>query len=700
MARIVTSSLLLSVLIASTATAGDGIANGWRGNGTGLYSESKAPLEWRRIPKGIAADLRIRADRPTDMSKPIADAVPLEKGIVPQWLAFGPFSVKDAVQDFNKAQITDETGVKPAEGDVTAERTWKKFAAQLDDRYAFGPATAPVADLGAAIGGTKPNQIAYGHTYIYSPKGGTVVAVVDHIHGMKAWLNGKELYSQAERRASLGTYYPYSRVEFTTYDVSVSPRFELELKPGWNRLLLKLSTFIRDDPNLNFHLRLMDLPTVSYDSKNILWMTELPQRSNATPIVVGDRVFVMAEPDELICLDKQTGKILWTAASNYYEILTPAERSANPAFAAKIDPLRAALKKETELRKRLDLRSQIQRNLVAIDADRFGWKADGHYEAHFGIVGFATPSPVSDGKHVWVWCGNSVAACYDLDGKRRWITRVDAGELSYTASPALAAGTFAVFLHHLTGLDAATGKVRWKQKKVNASNGAVLAARIAGVDVFVSAMGDIVRADDGKLLYREPDRVGGGSSWSPPVILGNLIYLPRYGVKQLLVLDFTGVTGDEWQPKRNSIAVPDGTGRLPNGKIVDRPTCGSPLIVDDLAYMVDVYSTLYVFDLKANKIAYMHDTELAGVFHYNAVPVAASPTLIGKLIVIQDNQGVALVLEPGRTFKQVRKNHLATQLERWWPVPAQETIGYAPPVPDGDRIYLRGERYLYCIGEK
>jgi hypothetical protein len=287
-----------------------------------------------------------------------------------------------------------------------------------------------------------------------------------------------------------------------------------------------------------------------------------------------------------------------------------------------------------------------------------------------------------------------------MNGKRRWITRVDAGELSYTSSPALAGGTFAVFLHHLTGLDAATGKVRWKQKKVDMSNGAVLAARLAGVDVFVSSLGNVVRADDGKLLYREPDRVGGASSWSPPVILGNVVYLPRYGVKQLLVLDFTGVAGDEWEPKRTSISVPDGTGRLPNGTIVDRPTCGSPLVVGDLAYLVDVYSTLYVFDLAAKKMAYMHDTELAGLFHYNAVPVAASPTLIGKHIVIMDNQGVALVLEPGRTFKQVRKNHIATQLERWWPVPAQETIGYSPPAADGDRLYIRGERYLYCIGEK
>jgi outer membrane protein assembly factor BamB len=695
-------SLLLLILATRPSIAEQGIANGWRGNGTGLWPDSQAPVEWHRAPVGVAAELRIHADRPPDLSMPVADAVPLQKGIVRDWLVCGPFAVRDAVQEFKKPELADDAGVQPSAGDGLGERRWQKMTAQLDDRYAFGPATAPVAEVGAAIGSALPNQIAYAHTYIHAPTGGTVLALVDHVWGMRAWLNGKEVYSASERRVALGSYYPYSRVEFGTEGIGVSPRFELKLQAGWNRLLLKIGTLNRPDANgmqQSFNLRLQDLPTVAYTSKNILWMTELPQRSNATPIVVGDRVFVMAEPDELHCLDKRTGKILWSAANNYYEMLSPEERATNPAFAQKIDPLHAALRQERDFRKRLELRTQVQRNLVDIDAGRFAWKADGHYESHFGIVGFTTPTPVSDGRRVWVWCGNAVAACYDLDGKCRWMTRVGARELSYTSAPALAGGTFAVYLQHLTGLDADTGKVRWKQTKVNSNNGAILAARIAGVDVFVSSMGDIVRAADGKLLYRERDRTGGGATWAPPVILGNVVYLPRYGVKQLLILDFTGAAGDDWEPERTSIDVPEGTGRLPNGKRVDRPTCGSPLVVDGLAYLLDIYATLYVFDLKARKTLYIHDTELEGLFHYNAVPVAASPTLIGKHIVIQDNQGTALVLEPGRAFRQVRKNRIGTQLDRWWPVPAQETIGYSPPVPDCGRLYIRGERYLYCIGE-
>ena len=89
--------------------------------------------------------------------------------------------------------------------------------------------------------------------------------------------------------------------------------------------------------------------------------------------------------------------------------------------------------------------------------------------------------------------------------------------------------------------------------------------------------------------------------------------------------------------------------------------------------------------------------ELNGLFHYNALPVAASPTLIGKHVVIQDNQG-----GPGpepAPFKQVRRNQIATVLiagGRSW----TGSHRISPPLlADGNRLYIRGERYLYCIGE-
>jgi hypothetical protein len=672
-------------------------ANGWRGNGTGLWPEARPPLVWYRIPKGVIADLRTRAEPPGVDDRPGA-ALELANGIVREWLVIGTFPVKDSVKDFNEAQIAGETTLQPAPGDKVGSLAWKKLTADVDDPYAFGPANLPWTDLLPALGPFQQNQVAYVHAYLFTPRGGTVRAVLEHAHGLKAWLNGKEVYNCPDRGEGMGNYYAPSRVEFGIYDLHPSPRFDLELKPGWNRLLLKLSTYNKKGwTDHHFLMRLMDLPSVPYESKNILWMTELPHRSNATPIIVGDRLFVMAEPDELMCIDRITGKILWTAANNYYELLTAADRAGNPAFGARVEPLMNELKEERDFIKRTRLRTRIQRTLTEIDAARFAWKGDGHFQAHFGIVGFTTPTPVSDGRHVWVWCGNGVAACYDLDGNRQWITRVDTGELSYASSPALADGTLAVFLHRLVGLDARTGKVRWEVPEVKINNGAVLAARIAGVQVFVTQRSQIVRARDGKLLYSDPNLPSGDTGWSPGVILGDVAYVPKYGVNHVEALDCTGAAGDEWKPRRATLHME--TSRLPDGRRVDRSTAGSPLIADDLVYEVDIYGTFYVGDMKARKFLLRHDTELRGLFHYNALPVAASATLLGKHIVIQDNQGKALVLEPGREFRQIARNHIATQLDRYWPIPAQETLGYSPPVPAGNRLYLRGERYLYCIGE-
>src|SRR5436853_51782 len=79
-------------------------ANGWRGNGTGRWPDARPPLEWHRYPQGVVTDLRIRADRP-DAKK--SDGLPLQKGIIRDWLVLGPFAVKDSVQDFAKSQLAN-----------------------------------------------------------------------------------------------------------------------------------------------------------------------------------------------------------------------------------------------------------------------------------------------------------------------------------------------------------------------------------------------------------------------------------------------------------------------------------------------------------------------------------------------------------------------------------------------------------------
>ena len=59
------------------------IANGWRGNGTGLWPDATPPLSWSRTPRGALDGLRAQADRPAD-DRP-GEAPLVEKGLVLDW---------------------------------------------------------------------------------------------------------------------------------------------------------------------------------------------------------------------------------------------------------------------------------------------------------------------------------------------------------------------------------------------------------------------------------------------------------------------------------------------------------------------------------------------------------------------------------------------------------------------------------------
>ena len=68
---------------------------------------------------------------------------------------------------------------------------------------------------------------------------------------------------------------------------------------------------------------------------HVVWATPLPQWSNASPVLVSDRIFVCAEPSTLLCLDL-TGKILWQHSLDYSDLPAPpaAEVAKNRAAIA------------------------------------------------------------------------------------------------------------------------------------------------------------------------------------------------------------------------------------------------------------------------------------------------------------------------------------------------------------------------------
>ena len=103
------------------------------------------------------------------------------------------------------------------------------------------------------------------------------------------------------------------------------------------------------------------------------------------------------------------------------------------------------------------------------------------------------PTPVSDGEKVYVWVGTGVAACFDLEGNKQWMTRIYPGELTYGSSPAIADGVLVTFLNRLYGFDMKTGEQLWEQPKVRLNVASLIAGKLSGEQVIVTQRGDVIR---------------------------------------------------------------------------------------------------------------------------------------------------------------------------------------------------------------
>ena len=127
----------------------------------------------------------------------------------------------------------------------------------------------------------------------------------------------------------------------------------------------------------------------------------------------------------------------------------------------------------------------------------------------------------------------------------------------------------------------------------------------------------------------------------------------------------------------------------------------SPLFVDGLVYSVDMAAGLIVVDVNAKRCLYRQ--WLDGYTRYNRFlyGVCASPTLGGKHIYIVDDAGFTHVIQPGPVFKEVARNVIENiHLSGLGGNPCKQESFYTSPFFEGASMYLRGEEYLYRIGQE
>ena len=354
------------------------------------------------------------------------------------------------------------------------------------------------------------------------------------------------------------------------------------------------------------------------ETKNILWKTTIGPNRYSSPVVVGGKVFVTADPAILFCVDAADGKILW-------------QQSNGPA----------------------DLPEKDSSQAPPATPDN------------------TTSTPASDGKNVYVVLGNGIAACYDVSGRRQWIRYFDlkpTSQYGRAASPVLADGKLFVTLSHLMALDPTTGREVWTRKEVPESFGTPMAAKIDETNVLVMPSGHLVRSSDGMILAAMP----GGLKFASPIVRDDTVYLIQTGS---ISHRFTPASPDRWLPK------PLWEQEIPGTYYA------SALIDNGLIYAVANELKFSILDARDGTVLVTRELAFPNVSDDVEVSMYPSLTLAGNRLFVFNDQGDALVLEPGNPCRELKRNHLG------------EGHGGSPAFVE-KRIYIRSGRHLYCIGEK
>lgn len=376
--------------------------------------------------------------------------------------------------------------------------------------------------------------------------------------------------------------------------------------------------------------------------ENIAWAADIPGVGHSSPIIVGDRVILTytdaAGADcHVIAFDRTNGKVLWDS----------------PVF--KQEP------------KRKENRNS-----------------------------YATPTPVSDGQHVFVFFGSGGAAALALDGKVKWTNQEHKFYSRHGLGPSPILFEDIVIMpfdgsieqfdnpqderigwqkpwdkSFILALDKATGKTKYKASR-GLSRIAHVTPQITQVGeqpVLVSAAGDVIQGHnprDGTLLWTVASK---GEAVVPSVVIGDGKVFTSSGYEATTIravrLD-PAARGDitathlVWEQKKNA------------------PTLPSFIYDDGLLFAVKENGIASCMDAKTGDIIWQE--RLGGTF-------AASPVWAEDRLYCLADDGKTTVLAAGREFKVLAEN------------PLNEPCQASPAISDG-QILIRTAKRLYCIGAR
>jgi len=376
--------------------------------------------------------------------------------------------------------------------------------------------------------------------------------------------------------------------------------------------------------------------------ENIVWKIPIPGKGHSSPVVWGDRVFVTTclEEDQrrmLLCLDRQTGKLLWQ---------------------------QEVLRADLEILHRLNSHAS---GTPVTDGQRV-------YVCFFEASGDTDKDPVETNRDRSP--GSIVVAAYDFEGKELWKVRPGpfASLHGFSSNPILYRNLVIINGDHdgeayLVALDNKTGDIVWKIDRENKKRSYTtpIIRTIDGREQMILA---------GSMCVASYDPNNGQRHWIIDGPTDQFVASAVYGSGLIFIT--AGF------PERHMLAIrPDGHGNVTDTHIAwrTRNACAyvpSPAAVDKYFVVVTDRGVGSCFEATTGQRLWK---ERLGNESFSA-----SPVVIAGLVYFLDEAGTTHVIRPGPSLDQVAENRLG------------EACYASPAVSDG-QIFIRGEKHLWCIGK-
>ncbi len=428
-------------------------------------------------------------------------------------------------------------------------------------------------------------------------------------------------------------------------------------------------------------------PTTWNESTNIKWKVEVPGIGSSTPIILGDRVYV-ATAVKTDRVKEGTEAAKNEPAPESAQAQRPdrgdgprGERSSGQGggFGGRRGGGRGGFGGGAAPTHFYDFM------VVAYDREsgKEVWKntltSQVPHEAGHNTNTFASSSPVTDGKHLYVSFGSQGIYCLNLNGDKLWAkdlgkmqTRNQFGEGS---SPALHDGTLVVPFDHegesfIVALDATTGDEKWRQARDEQTTWSTpLITEFGGRTQVIT---------NGSTRVRSYDLASGEIIWQCGGQAGNPIPTPvRFEDNVIVMTGFRGyaiysiplsATGDITDTDVPTWIEEDAAPYVP-----------SPVLYKGQLYFVKANNAVLVSrDAKTGELL-IDETRLPDISTVYASPVAAADH-----IYLTGRDGTTLVLKHGRSLEVIASNKLDEEID-------------ASAAIVGDELYLRGKSHLYCI---